>query len=343
MISTPPGHFGELYMENKTVLVVGGAGYIGAHMVKALAAAGYRVIILDDLSTGHKEFAAGGRFVRGTLADQTVLDPLFSKNAIDAVMHFAAFSLVGESVQNPIAYYRNNLAGTISLLEAMIRFDVKRFIFSSTAAVYGEPRFVPITEDHPCTPANPYGATKLAVERLLKDCDLAYGLKYMSLRYFNAAGADPDGLIGERHQPESHLIPLVLKTALGEFPHIKIFGTRYPTPDGTCLRDYIHVNDLARAHLLALESLLGGGASAVYNLGNSKGYSVREVIALSRNITGCPIPTVETDNRPGDPAVLVAASEKIRRELGWQPEYEDLERIIQSAWKWHRLEQGPIQ
>ncbi|MFH0728382.1 MAG: UDP-glucose 4-epimerase GalE [Pseudomonadota bacterium] len=322
----------------ETVLVVGGAGYIGAHMVKALAAAGYRVVILDDLSTGHREFTAAGRFIHGSLGDRNVLDALFSEHPIDAVMHFAAFSLVGESVKNPLAYYRNNLAGTLSLLEAMIRFDVKRFIFSSTAAVYGEPTAVPITEDHPCVPTNPYGATKLAVERMLKDCDAAYDLRYMSLRYFNAAGADPGGLIGERHQPESHLIPLVLKTALGELPHIGIFGTRYPTPDGTCLRDYVHVNDLAQAHLLALKALLDGRPSGVYNLGNSKGYSVREVIELSRRITGRPIPAIETGNRPGDPAILVAASEKIRRELGWQPEYEDLETIIQTAWQWHQRE-----
>jgi UDP-glucose 4-epimerase len=325
-------------MRKETILVVGGAGYIGAHMVKALAAAGYRVIILDDLSSGHRDFTSHGRFIHGSLGDRGVLDTLFSEHRIDAVMHFAAFSLVGDSVKTPLAYYRNNLAGTLSLLEAMIRFNVKRFIFSSTAAVYGEPTAVPITEEHPCVPTNPYGATKLAVERMLKDCDPAYGLKYMSLRYFNAAGAAPDGMMGERHQPETHLIPLVLKTALGDFPHIKIFGTQYPTPDGTCLRDYVHVNDLARAHLLALNVLLDGGASGVYNLGNSKGYSVREVIELSRKITGCPIPAIETGNRPGDPAILVAASEKIRRELGWQPEYEDLATIIQTAWQWHRRE-----
>lgn len=327
-------------MGKETILVVGGAGYIGAHMVKALVAAGYRVIILDDLSTGHREFTNDGLFIHGSLGDRSVVDALFSEYGIDAVMHFAASSLVGESVVNPLAYYRNNLAGTLSLLEAMIRFKVRRFIFSSTAAVYGEPKAVPITEDHPCVPTNPYGATKLAVERMLKDCDEAYGLRFMSLRYFNAAGADPGGLVGERHRPETHLIPLVLKTALGDFSHIKIFGTRYPTPDGTCLRDYVHVNDLARAHLLALTALLNGGASGIYNLGNSRGHSVREVIELSREITGCLIPAIETDKRPGDPAILVAASEKIRRELGWRPEYEDLKTIIQTAWQWHRREHG---
>jgi UDP-glucose 4-epimerase len=326
-------------MGKETVLVVGGGGYIGAHVVKALVASGYPVIILDDLSTGHREFIGDHRFIHGNIGDRAVVDALFSTHPIDAVMHFAAFALVGESVINPLVYYRNNLAGTLSLLEAMVRHNVKRFIFSSTAAVYGEPTAVPITEDHPCLPTNPYGATKLAVERMLRDCDPAYGLKYICLRYFNAAGADPGGLLGERHQPESHLIPLVLKTALGELANIKIFGTRYPTPDGTCLRDYVHVNDLAQAHLLALRVLLDGGDSGVYNLGNSKGYSVREVIELSRKITGCPIPAIETGNRPGDPAILVAASEKIRRELGWRPEFEDLATIIETAWRWHRREQ----
>ncbi|MDX9787836.1 MAG: UDP-glucose 4-epimerase GalE [Desulfobacterales bacterium] len=325
-------------MADRAILVVGGAGYIGTHMVKALLAAGHRVVILDNLSTGHRNLVVGGEFICGDLSDPIVLNQLFSRYAIDAVMHFAAFSLVGESVRNPLAYYRNNLAGTLSLLEAMVRHKVLRFIFSSTAAVYGEPTTVPITEDQPCAPTNPYGATKMAVERLLQDCEVAYGLKFMSLRYFNAAGADPAGLMGERHQPESHLIPLVLKTALGELPHIQIFGTAYPTPDGTCVRDYVHVCDLARAHLLALNALLDGGASTVYNLGNSKGHSVREVIELSRNITGRAIPAVETGNRAGDPAVLVAASDKIRRALGWHPEYESLETIIRTAWHWHSRE-----
>jgi len=327
-------------MGKETVLVVGGAGYIGAHMVKALRGAGYQAIVLDDLSSGHRELIPDATFIHGSLGDRSVVEALFAAHPIDAVMHFAAFSLVGASVLDPLAYYRNNVAGTLTLLEAMVRFKVKRFIFSSTAAVYGEPTVIPITEEHPCVPTNPYGATKLAVERMLQDCEAAYGLRYMSLRYFNAAGADPDGFPGERHRPETHLIPLVLKTALEEFPHVKIFGTGYPTPDGTCLRDYVHVNDLARAHLLALKALLDGAMSGVYNLGNSKGYSVREVIELSRKITGCPIPAIETGSRPGDPAILVAASEKIRCELGWQPAYEDLETIIRSAWRWHRREHG---
>ncbi|MBW2593461.1 MAG: UDP-glucose 4-epimerase GalE [Deltaproteobacteria bacterium] len=253
-------------------------------------------------------------------------------------MHFAAFSLVGESVVNPLKYYRNNLARTIELLDAMIRFNVKNFIFSSTAAVYGEPVQVPITETHPSSPTNPYGATKIAVERMLADCDQAHELKSVCLRYFNAAGADESGNIGERHQPESHLIPLVLKVATGERRDIKIFGTDYDTPDGTCLRDYIHVTDLAKAHLLALNHLLSGGQSAVYNLGNSQGASVREVIRLAEKITGHKIPAVETARRAGDPAVLVAGSDKIKTELGWRPRYETLETIIQTAWNWHRKE-----
>ena len=319
-----------------SILVAGGAGYIGAHMVKELLAAGFDVITLDNLSTGHKDLLAGGRFVHGDLHDQKLLDRLFSENSIDAVMHFAAFSLVGDSVLAPVDYYQNNFGGTLSLVDAMVRHGVRRFIFSSTAAVYGEPEVVPIAETHPCVPTNPYGASKLAVERLLADCDKAYGLKYMSLRYFNAAGADVSGRIGERHVRETHLIPLVLQVAQGVRPHINIFGTGYPTPDGTCLRDYVHVTDLAAAHLLALAALQDGHESNIYNLGNSKGYSVREVIDLSRKVTGMPIAVKEAGNRPGDPAVLVADSAKIRRELGWRPGYEDLETIIETAWRWHQ-------
>lgn len=323
-------------MGNANVLVVGGAGYIGAHMVKELLDAGFEVTTLDNLSTGHRESVTGGRFVQGDLADQELLDRLFSEKKVDAVMHFAAYSLVGDSVENPIEYYRNNFSGTLSLLTAMLRHGIRRFIFSSTAAVYGEPDTVPIPETHTCLPTNPYGASKFAVERLLSDCDRAYGMKYMSLRYFNAAGADASAQIGERHERETHLIPLVLQTALGERKQIDIFGTDYPTPDGTCLRDYVHVTDLAAAHLLALAALMDGSPSNIYNLGNSKGYSVREVIDLSRKIAGKPISAREAARRPGDPAVLVADSEKIRRELGWRPRYEDLENIIESAWRWHQ-------
>ncbi len=325
-------------MKNVTVLVVGGAGYIGAHMVKALLEEGGNVVVLDDLSRGHRDLVTGGIFVHGSIQDADLLDRLFTSHRIDAVMHFAAHSLVGESVSTPLIYYRNNVAATVELIAAMVRHDVRRFIFSSTAAVYGEPENIPIGEDHPLQPTNPYGVTKRTVERMLADCDTAHGVKSICLRYFNAAGADESGRIGERHDPETHLIPLVLKVATGERDNIRIFGTNYPTPDGTCVRDYIHVTDLAGAHLLALEALLDDGDSAVFNLGNSKGYSVREVIALARNITGHPIPTEETARRAGDPAVLVAGSEKIKRELGWRPRYENLETIIETAWRWHQHE-----
>jgi UDP-glucose 4-epimerase len=327
-------------MKEKTILVVGGAGYIGSHMVKELLAVGHAVIVLDNFSTGHRALLSGGRLIEGDLGDPKLLETLFSRHKIDAVMHFAAFSLVGESVVDPLKYYRNNLAGTMALLGAMIQFNVKKFIFSSTAAVYGEPVQLPITETHPSRPTNPYGATKIAVERMLADCDQAHGLKSVCLRYFNAAGADESGTIGECHQPESHLIPLVLKVAAGERKEIKIFGTNYATPDGTCIRDYVHVTDLAQAHLLALNHLLSGGQSAVYNLGNSKGASVREVICLAEKITGRKIPVVETNRRAGDPAVLVAASSKIKTELDWHPRYETLETIIQTAWNWHKKESG---
>lgn len=323
-------------MKNLNILVVGGAGYIGSHMVKELLKAGYDVITLDNFSTGHRELLPGGKLFEGNLGDDKLLDKIFSNHPISAVMHFAAFSLVGESVKNPLNYYRNNIAQTIELIAAMVKNNVKYFIFSSSAAVYGEPVEIPIKEDHPCNPTNPYGTTKVAVEQLLNDCDYAYGLKSVSLRYFNAAGADESGKIGERHKPETHLIPLILKAAKGERRDIKIYGTDYHTPDGTCIRDYIHVSDIAQAHLLALEALLSGKESAVYNLGNSKGYSVREVIEIVEKVTRKTIRTVEVERRPGDPAELVAASDKIRQDLGWKPKYEELETIITTAWNWHR-------
>lgn len=325
-------------MTKQTILVIGGAGYIGAHMSKDLLRAGYDVLILDDLSRGHRDLLAGGTFYEGDLGDNALLKKIFRAHKVDAVMHFAAYSLVGESVEQPLAYYRNNVARTVELLDTMVQHDVKRFIFSSTAAVYGEPVTVPIDEDHPCQPTNPYGTSKVAVEHMLADCQRAYGLQYASLRYFNAAGADASSEIGERHEPESHLIPLVLQVAAGQRESIKIFGTDYPTPDGTCLRDYVHVSDLAQAHLLALRHLSAGGESAVYNLGNSKGYSVREVIETARRITGHPIPTVTAARRPGDPAQLIADSTKIRRKLSWEPRYEDLTSIIETAWAWHQKE-----
>jgi len=315
------------------ILVVGGAGYIGSHMVKALLKADFEVLVLDNLSTGYRELLTGGTFVQGSLGDNELIDHLFQEHRIDAVMHFAAFSQVGESVQNPLKYYRNNIAETVSLVDAMVRHRVGRFIFSSTAAVYGEPVRTPIAEDHPRQPTNPYGESKLCVERMLEDCDRAHGLRSISLRYFNAAGADASGAIGEMHDPETHLIPLVLKSALSQKP-VRIFGTDYPTPDGTCIRDYVHVSDLAQAHLLALRALLDGSGSCVYNLGNSIGYSVRQVIDLAGKVTGRTIPIVEEPRRAGDPATLVADSGKIKRALNWRPDYEDLENIIATAWKW---------
>ena len=325
-------------MNDCTVLVVGGAGYIGTHMVNELLKAKINVISLDNLSTGHRGLLPGGLFIEGRLGDAKLLEKIFSTHHIDAVMHFAAYSLVSESVANPLKYYRNNLAETTELLDAMRRHNVNRFIFSSTAAVYGEPIEVPISEDHPCAPTNPYGATKLAVERMLQDCDTAHNLKFIALRYFNAAGADESGKLGERHEPETHLIPCILKVAAGELEHIKIFGNNYPTPDGTCIRDYIHVSDLAQAHILALEALLSGKDSRIYNLGNSTGYSVREVIEVARKITGQQILVVESNPRPGDPAILIADSAKIRTELGWKPKYEHLETMIQSAYDWHKFD-----
>ena len=321
-----------------TILVVGGAGYIGTHMVKRLLEEGLRVVTLDDLSTGHRALLPGGDLVVGGLGDARLLDGIFRRYAVAAVMHFAAFAQVGASVADPLRYYRNNVADTVELLAAMIRGRITRFIFSSSAAVYGEPEAVPIPETHPLQPTNPYGATKQIVENMLKDCDAAHGLKSIRLRYFNAAGADPAGGIGERHIPETHLIPLVLRAALDPSQPVSIMGSDYPTPDGTAVRDYIHVNDLVEAHMLALRALLDGCGSAVYNLGNSRGYSVKEVIETARSVTGRPIAVKEAARRSGDPAVLVADSSLIRRELDWKPAFQQLETIIQTAWRWHRNE-----
>lgn len=328
-------------MAGEAILVVGGAGYIGSHMVLDLLQAGRKVVVLDNLSRGYRDLLTGGTFIEGDLGDSKLLDRVFIQHRIAAVMHFAAFSLVGESVSKPLDYYRNNVAETVELLAAMGRHHVRYFIFSSTAAVYGEPRTMePLHENDPCHPTNPYGATKLTVERMLADNAVASDFRYVSLRYFNAAGADPSGRVGERHQPETHLIPLVLQVATGQRQAIQIYGTDYPTSDGTCVRDYVHVHDLTQAHLLALEHLLKGGDSAVYNLGNNKGYSVREVVEMARRITMHPIPAVETGRRAGDPAFLVADSGKIRNELGWQPRHEKLETIIETAWAWHQKEAG---
>jgi UDP-glucose 4-epimerase len=318
------------------IMVVGGAGYIGSHMVKALLNHGTPVLILDNLSKGNRDLLAGGTFKNGDIGDSALLHDIFSNNDIDAVMHFAAHSIVPESVRYPLEFYENNVAKTATLLRAMVDHGIKYFIFSSSAAVYGEPSEIPIKEEQACQPSNPYGRTKWMIEQVLKDSDSAYGLKYVSLRYFNAAGADASGTIGERHDPETHLIPLTLRAALGEIDQIKIFGVDYPTPDGTCIRDYIHVSDLIEAHLLALEMLLGGSKSTVYNLGNSTGYSVRDVIKVAQRVTKRDIPVVEDGRRPGDPPVLIANSDRIRRELGWKPMYEDLEDIIRTAWIWQQ-------
>lgn len=317
-------------------LVVGGAGYIGSHVVKELIAAGHEVIVLDDLSKGHREALVGGTFVQGDLGDPVLLDRIFGEGCIDCVMHFAAFSLVGESVDKPLHYYNNNTGKTAVLLSAMQRYGVLKFILSSTAAVYGEPKEVPIPETAVLDPTNPYGRSKLFIERILGDSDRAYGLKYISLRYFNAAGADESGDIGEDHSPETHLIPLVLEVPLGKRDHLDIYGTDWDTPDGTCVRDYIHVTDLARAHILAAERLIHGGESAAYNLGCENGYSVKEIVAIVQKITGQHIPVRETGRRPGDPARLVASSERIKSELGWLPVFDDPEKIIATAWRWHK-------
>ncbi|MCX7781657.1 MAG: UDP-glucose 4-epimerase GalE [Negativicutes bacterium] len=319
------------------VLVTGGAGYIGSHAVHELIASGHSVTIFDDLSTGHAAAVpAQAAFVRGTIHDAALLINTIQEHAIDAVVHFAAASLVGESMQHPALYYQNNVAGTLSLLTAMHDTAVSKIVFSSTAAVYGEPDVWPITEDMPTQPTNVYGRTKLVIEGMLADFARAYGLQYVSLRYFNAAGALAGGGIGEDHSPETHLIPLLLQTALGQRAAIDVYGVDYPTPDGTCIRDYIHVTDLANAHVLALEHLAQGGASRVYNLGSQAGFSVREVIARAKAITGIDFTVREAARRPGDPAVLVASSARICQELGWQPRFSDLDTIIRSAWDWHK-------
>ena len=317
------------------VLVTGGAGYIGSHAVAALLEKGEQVVVVDNLQQGHKEAVLGGKLYVGDLRDADFLAKVFEENDIDGVIHFAANSLVGESMQNPGKYYHNNVYGTLCLLEQMNKAGVKRIVFSSTAATYGEPERVPIDEFDRTVPTNAYGETKLAMERMIRWFDVAHGIKFVSLRYFNAAGAHEGGRIGEDHSPESHLVPLVLQVALGQREHISVFGDDYATDDGTCVRDYIHVSDLADAHLLALERLRQGGESGIYNLGSGNGYSVKQVIDVSRRVTGHPIPAKIEPRRAGDPATLVASSRRAREELGWNPKREKLEDIIASAWQWH--------
>jgi len=318
------------------ILVVGGAGYIGSHMVKMLAIAGYDVVTLDDLSNGYKDAVRYGDFVEGDIADRDLLDGLFARDKIDSVMHFASYIQVGESVAKPAMYYKNNVCNTQILLDAMVEHGVKHFIFSSTAATFGEPQYTPIDEIHPQKPINPYGHSKLMVEQILSDYDKAYGLKSVSLRYFNAAGADPDGELGERHVPETHLIPLVLQAASGRRESITIFGSDYDTPDGTCIRDYIHINDLCTAHLLGLEHLVAGGNSRAFNMGNGQGYSIREVIDVAKKVSGNDFKVVMGERRDGDPARLVADSSLLQKELGWKPKYPELDVIIQHAWEWEK-------
>ena len=319
------------------LLVLGGAGYIGSHTAVELLDRGHEVVIADNLITGYKQAVPKEAvFYQGDIRDYNFLNNLFKTEKIDAVIHFAAFSLVGESVTNPLKYYENNLYGTKVLLQAMIDNNVDKIVFSSTAATYGEPENIPILESDRTCPTNPYGETKLAMEKMMKWSANAYQLRYVSLRYFNACGAHKSGKLGEAHNPESHLIPLVLQVPNGKRESVSIYGTDYDTPDGTCIRDYIHVTDLAEAHILAVEYLMKGGESNVFNLGNGVGYSVREVIETARKVTGHPIPAVEIPRRAGDPARLVASGEKAKTVLGWKPKHADLDEIVGSAWNWHK-------
>lgn len=315
------------------VLVVGGAGFIGSHMVKMLARQGCRVTTLDDLSSGHRDAVLYGDFVQGDMADRALLDAVLSRG-FDAVMHFASFIQVGESVHNPALYYQNNVVKTLALLDAMRAHGVLRFIFSSTAATFGEPQYAPMDEKHPQRPINPYGRTKLMVEQVLADYERAYGLRSVSLRYFNAAGADPEGQLGERHEPETHLIPLTLQVAAGRRPHLQVFGRDYDTPDGTCVRDYVHVEDLCSAHGLALNALMAGSGSQAFNLGSGHGFSVQEVIDTARQVSGRSIAVLDSPRRAGDPARLVADPTLARQQLGWQPRHSDLRTLIEHAWRW---------
>lgn len=319
-----------------TVLVTGGAGYIGSHTAAELLERGENVVVVDNLDQGHREAVQGVKLYEADLRDREALKTIFAENNIDAVIHFAASSLVGESMRDPGKYYHNNVYGTLCLLEEMKEAGVNKIVFSSTAAAYGEPEKIPIHETDRTLPTNAYGETKLAMENMMRWFDTVHGIRYVALRYFNAAGAHESGKIGEDHDPETHLIPIILQVALGQRDYISIFGDDYPTPDGTCIRDYIHVTDLANAHLCALDRLRGGSESGVYNLGNGQGFSVKQVIEAARRVTGHPIPEKIEPRRAGDPAVLVASSEQAMKQLGWKPEKNSLEKILEDAWNWHR-------
>ena len=328
---------------NLTVLVTGGAGYIGSHTVLALQEQDYQIIVLDNLVYGHRELIETFpqvKLIVGDINDAGLLKSIFSSYDIVAVIHFAAYAYVGESIENPRKYYRNNVVGSLTLLETMVDHGVNKIVFSSTCATYGIPESVPILEDHPQNPINSYGTSKLTVEKILLDFNQAYGLQSVIFRYFNAAGADPEGRLGEDHDPETHLIPLILYTALGKRSHITIYGTDYPTPDGTCIRDYIHVSDLAQAHVLGLEYLLQGGQTDIFNLGNGSGFSVKEIIETARQVTQQNIPIIEGDRRAGDPPILVGSSQKARQILGWQPQYPLAIDILRHAWSWHQKRPG---
>lgn len=318
-----------------SILVCGGAGYVGSHCLEALKAAGYDCVVVDDLSRGHRAAVGESPLYVGNIANDALMDRVFQEHHIEVVLHFAAASQVGESMKEPLLYYENNLCATVALLRSMRRHEVGRIVFSSSAAVYGEPDTVPIPEESPKAPTNTYGETKLAMERLMHWCHVAYGLEYVSLRYFNAAGASPSGIIGEDHTPETHLIPLVLQAAQGRREKVSIFGDDYPTPDGTCIRDYIHTSDLASAHLLAARRLLAGEGSGIFNLGSEHGLSVRQIIDAARKVTGRDFPVEVAPRRAGDPAVLIASNRKAREELGWVPAHSDAESILASAWAWH--------
>lgn len=329
-----------MILPKTSILVTGGAGYIGSHTCKALFLAGYNPIVFDNFYRGHKYAVKWGKFIQGDLTDAKAIHDVIHEYRPAAIMHFAALAYVAESLTNPSKYYHNNIVGSYNLLEAARKENVDNIVFSSTCATYGIPAAIPILEQHPQDPINPYGATKLAVERMLKDYEFAYGIRSIILRYFNAAGADPDEEIGEDHMPESHLIPLLLDVAAGRLPYITIFGTDYDTVDGTCVRDYVHVADLAKAHVKALDILMGGGKSDSFNLGYGRGLSVRELVEIVAKITGKTVPVVEGQRRDGDPPVLVSATYKARNKLCWEPVYNDINVIVRHAWQWHNITRG---